>query len=80
MELPEVVGQLAVIDREIEQLRTRRARAINVADFREVNRLMEAIGCLINAQDELRRCSRARRWWRFTKATERARSWFPLPH
>jgi len=59
MELPDLVGQLTAIDREIEQLRMLRGTAINVADFREVNRLQAAIGRLAVAQDELR--SRRRR-------------------
>jgi hypothetical protein len=82
MNLPDLIDQLAAIDHEIERLRAQRAHAINVADFREVNRLMEAIGRLINAQDQLCPRSRARRWWRLIVPLEtirRARSWLPLP-
>jgi hypothetical protein len=54
MELDDLVGQLAAIDREIEQLRMLRGTAIKAADFREVNRLQAAIGRLVVAQDQLR--------------------------
>jgi hypothetical protein len=82
MNLPDLIDQLATIDHEIEELRTRRTLAIKVADFREVNRLQEAIGRLITAQDQLR-AQKRRRWWRVSKSTEtnrRAPSRTPLPN